>query len=59
MYRAKRLAGIALGAALLASLTLGGTALAQDTESVQLQLTPSRDSGVSGTAVLTDVQGGV
>ena len=59
MYRAKRLVGIVLGATLLASLVLGGSALAQGTEGVELQLTQSRDSGVSGTAVLTEVEGGV
>ncbi len=59
MYRPKRLAGVALGAAFLVSLALAGSALAQETDSVTLQLTPSRDSGVSGTAVLTDVEGGV
>jgi hypothetical protein len=57
MYRAKRLAGAALGLGLLVSLALGNSALAQETKSVQL--TPSRDSGVSGTATLTDVEGGV
>ena len=40
-------------------LGLGGPALAQETESLTLQLTPSRDSGVSGTATLTDVGEGV
>ena len=40
-------------------LALGGGALAQETDSMSLQLTPSRDSGVSGTATLTDVEGGV
>ncbi len=59
MYRPKRLAGFALGAALLVSLALGGTALAQGTNSVTLHLTPLGDSGVSGTAVLTNVEGGV
>ena len=59
MYRAKRLVGIILGATLLASLSLGASALAQGTEGVELQLTPSRDSGVSGTAVLTESEGGV
>jgi Cu/Zn superoxide dismutase len=59
MYRPKRLAGVALATALLASLALGGGALAQGGESVTLQLTPSRDSGVSGTAVLTGVEAGV
>lgn len=57
MYRARRLAGIALGAGILLSLALGSKALAQEAKSVQL--TPSRDSGVSGTATLTDVEGGV
>jgi hypothetical protein len=57
MYRAKRLAGAALALGLLLSLALGKGALAQETKSVQL--TPSRDSGVSGTATLTDVEGGV
>jgi Cu/Zn superoxide dismutase len=59
MYRIKRLVGIALGAAFLVSLVLVGSALAQGTEGVELQLTPSRDSGVSGTAVLTEGEGGV
>jgi len=53
------LAGIVFGTTLLASLVLGGSALAEDGKSVQLQLTPSRDSGVSGTATLKDVEGGV
>jgi hypothetical protein len=51
------------GAALLVFLALvlgwGRGALAQDTNSLSLQLTPSRDSGVSGTATLTDVGEGV
>jgi Cu/Zn superoxide dismutase len=55
----KRLAGVIFGAALLASLVLGGSALAQGSQSAQVQLTPSRDSGVSGTATLTDVEGAV
>lgn len=59
MYRVKRLVGVILGAALLASLLLGGSALAQETKNVDLQLTPLRDSGVSGTATLTNVEGGV
>jgi LPXTG-motif cell wall-anchored protein len=58
VYLTKRLAGVVLGVALF-SLALGGSALAQETESVQLQLTPSRDSGVSGTATLTGVESGV
>ena len=55
-------AGAVLGGAALLSflgLALGGGALAQETDSMSLQLTPSRDSGVSGTATLTDVEGGV
>jgi hypothetical protein len=65
LNRATRLAaGFALGgAALLVVLALalvsGGAALAQETDSMTLQLTPSRDSEVSGTATLTDVEGGV
>ena len=59
MYRPKRLARVVFGATLLVSVVLGGSALAQDRQSAQVQLTPSRDSGVSGTATLTDVEGGV
>jgi hypothetical protein len=33
--------------------------LAQEPQGVPLQLTPSRDSGVSGTVTLADVEGGV
>jgi Cu/Zn superoxide dismutase len=47
------------GATLLASLVLGGSALAKGENSVQLDLTPSRDSEVSGKATLTDVEDGV
>jgi Cu/Zn superoxide dismutase len=59
VYRLKRVAMMVFGAILLASLVLGGSAFAQEEKSEQLQLTPSRDSGVSGTATLTDVEGGV
>ena len=59
MYRTKRLAGVVLGVVLLAALMLGGSVLAQEPQGVTLELTPSRDSGVSGTATLTDVEGGV
>ena len=65
MNRETRLAtGVVLGgAALLAflalALSLGSGALAQETDSMSLQLTPSRDSGVSGTATLTDNGDGV
>jgi Cu/Zn superoxide dismutase len=59
VYGLKRVAGIVFGATLLASLALGGSAFAQEEKSVQLKLTPSRGSGVSGTATLTNVEGGV
>jgi hypothetical protein len=63
--RATRVAANAVlgGAALLALLALalawGGGAMAQETDSMTLQLTPSRDSGVSGTATITDVGEGI
>jgi hypothetical protein len=57
VYRLKRVATMVFGATLLASLILDGSAFAQEEKSVEL--TPSRDSGVSGTAILTDVQDGV
>src|SRR5215218_8628578 len=59
VYRLTRVATMVFGAILLASLVLGGSAFAQEEKSEQLQHTPSRDSGVSGTATLTDVEGGV
>ena len=59
MYRARRPIGVALGIALLISLALGGSALAQGMEGATLQLAPSRGSGVTGTATIADVEGGV
>ncbi len=59
MYQAGRLAGCALGFALFAALVLEGSAFAQEGQSAQVQLTQSRNSGVSGTASLKDVKGGV
>jgi hypothetical protein len=59
VYRLKRLAGVVFGTSLLVSLVLGGSAIAQGAQSAQVQLTPSRDSGVSGTATFTDVEGRV
>ena len=41
------------------SLSLASVAFAQQMGTQTLQLTPSRDSGVSGTATLTDTGGGV
>jgi Cu/Zn superoxide dismutase len=59
VYRLTRVAAMVVGTTLLALLVLCGSAFAQEGKSVELQLTPSRDSGVSGTATLTDVEGGV
>ena len=59
MFRLKRVVSVVFGATLLASLVLGGSAFAKEEKSVKLHLTPSRDSGVSGTATLTDVEDGV
>ena len=53
------LGGAALAAAVLWSTLVLGIAWAQQPTSQTLQLTPSRDSGVSGTATLTDTNGGV
>jgi hypothetical protein len=63
MYRARRLSGAALaitmfGAVALA-LALSASAGAQEDQTVKVNLTQSRDSGVSGTATLEDVKGGV
>jgi hypothetical protein len=58
LQKNNRFAGIAVVVTLV-SLALGGSAVAQGTESVELGLTPSRDSGVSGTATLRDVADGV
>jgi Cu/Zn superoxide dismutase len=55
----KRFASVVLAVVFVVSLVLGGRALAQEAESAVVQLTPSHDSGVSGTAALTDVEGGV
>lgn len=59
MYQARRLAGCALGIALMATLVLEGSAFAQEGQGVRLQLTPSRGSGVSGTAHLSEAENGV
>ena len=63
MYRARRLSAAALaitmfGALALAS-ALSANAEAQEDQTVKVNLTQSRDSGVSGTATLEDVGGGV
>ena len=59
MFRLKRVVSMVFGATLLASLVLGGNAFAKEEKSIKLHLTPSRDSGVSGMATLTDVEDGV
>ena len=59
MHQAGRLAGIALSIALLAAVVGAGSTFAQEELGVSVQLTPSRDSGVSGTTTLKDVKGGV
>jgi Cu/Zn superoxide dismutase len=62
MYRARRLSGAALAITMLfaaLALTLSASAGAQEDQTVQVDLTQSRDSGVSGTATLKDVKGGV
>jgi hypothetical protein len=53
----KKVSALLLVVALLLSLT--SVAFAQEMGSQMLQLTPSRDSGVSGTATLTDTAEGV
>ena len=60
MSRVQRFTGLIFGLAVLVSSVLGGSALAQEAQgAATLQLTPSRDSGASGTATLTDVEEGV
>ncbi len=63
MYRAEWVtrAVFLLATALLAAAAVasGISAGAQQTRNAELQLTESRDSGVSGTATLRDVEGGV
>ena len=51
---------LVLGTAFMVSLALGNGAAAQEEAgALSFEMTPSRDSGVSGTAALTDVSGGV
>jgi hypothetical protein len=59
VFRLKRVVSLVFGATLLASLVLGGSALAKGEKSVKLHLTPLQNSGVTGEATLTDVNGGV
>ncbi len=60
MHHTVRFAGFALGIAVLAAVVVvGGSTFAQGAQGMSVQLTPSRASGVSGTATLEDVKGGV
>jgi len=59
VHQAARFAGFALGIALLAAVVVVGSTSAQEAQGISVQLTPSRGSGVSGTATLKDVKGGV
>src|SRR5919112_284873 len=61
MYRTRRLGGAALAITMFGALALALSASvgAQDDQIVEVSLTQSRDSGVSGTATLEDVNGGV
>jgi hypothetical protein len=59
VHHAARFAGFTLGIAFLAAVVGAGSTFAQEAHGVSVQLTPSRDSGVSGTATLEDVKDGV
>src|ERR687890_1019548 len=61
MYRARQLGGAALVITMFVApaLALSASAEAQEDQTVDVSLTQSRDSGVSGTAALEDVEGGV
>jgi Cu/Zn superoxide dismutase len=60
VHHATRFAGFALGIAVVAAVVVVESTSAQEAaQGMSVQLTPSRDSGVSGTATLEDVEGGV
>jgi hypothetical protein len=62
MYRARRLSGAVLAITMVfvaLALALSASAEAQEDQTMEVNLTESRDSGVSGTATLKDVKGGV
>src|SRR5215207_188241 len=61
MYRARRLSEAALAITMFGALALAlsASAEAKEEQTVEVNLTQSRDSGVSGTATLEDVKGGV
>src|ERR687895_1341293 len=62
MDRARRLSGAALAITMLLAalvLALSASAEAQEDQTMEVSLTQSRDSGVSGNATFQDVEGGV
>jgi Cu/Zn superoxide dismutase len=59
VHHTARFAGFVLGIALLAAVVVEGSAFAHAAHGTSVQLTPSRDSGVSGTATFEDVEDGV
>jgi Cu/Zn superoxide dismutase len=61
MYGARRLSGAVLPIVVFAALAvvLPASAGAQEDQTMEVDLTQSRDSGVSGTATFEDVDGGV
>jgi Cu/Zn superoxide dismutase len=61
MYLARRLSGAILAITMFAALAVAlSTGVgAQEDQTVRVTLTQSRDSGVSGTATLKDVEGGM
>jgi hypothetical protein len=61
MYRARRLSGAALAITMFGALALALSASveAQEDQTMEVSLTQSRDSGVSGNATFEDVEGGV
>jgi hypothetical protein len=61
MYPARRHGGAALAITMIGALVLAlsASAEAQEDQIVEVSLTQSRDSGVSGSATLEDVEGGV
>jgi Cu/Zn superoxide dismutase len=60
MYLTRRLSGAALAITMFGALALALSASvgAQEDQTVEVSLTQSRDSGVSGSAILEDVEGG-
>jgi LPXTG-motif cell wall-anchored protein len=61
MYRARMLGGAALAITMFGALALvlSASVEAQEDQTMEVNLTESRDSGVSGNATFQDVEGGV